>query len=66
MLLVSLKLTVRATFTALKLQISFVRTHDKTQMNAHTGEIKFSDIELFQFNQHCTCSWIRLRFCLYT
>jgi len=49
--LISLKLTVRATVIALKLQISFCRTHDKATVNALTcaSEIKYSNS---RFNQH--------------
>jgi len=49
--LISLKLTVRATVIALKLQIYFARTHDNTKVNGLTSasEMLFRFIELHYF-----------------
>ena len=59
--LICLKLTVRATVIALKLQISFARTHDKTKVNALTcaSEIKYSNS---RFHQHKQLNWIKFNY----
>jgi len=65
--LISLKLTVRTTFRALKLQISFARTHDKTQMNAITCTKSYSNSNASTdvgWNSSCHRVWILLH--LYT